>query len=87
VDRSEPTPRPARPVQPRRGGPGGRPERPDGPESLRGLGGAGPSQVGVSGAMRARDVSRPRADDQPEGEPAVDKAAGAHDTGSDPVSS
>ena len=27
--------------------------------SLRGLAGRGPSQVGVSGAMRARDVSRP----------------------------
>jgi hypothetical protein len=29
--------------------------------SLRGLTGRGPSQVGVSGAMRARDVSRPHA--------------------------
>jgi len=29
--------------------------------SLRGLTGRGPSQVGVSGAMRARDVSRPKA--------------------------
>jgi len=29
-------------------------------ESVRGLTGAGPSQVGPGGAMRARDVSRPR---------------------------
>jgi hypothetical protein len=29
-------------------------------ESVRGLAGAGPSQVGPGGAMRARDVSRPR---------------------------
>lgn len=28
-------------------------------DALRGLVGAGPSKVGVSGAMRARDVSRP----------------------------
>lgn len=31
-------------------------------ESVRGLTGAGPSQVGPGGAMRARDVSRPRAE-------------------------
>jgi hypothetical protein len=30
---------------------------------LRGLVGAGPSQVGVSGAMRARDAARPRPED------------------------
>jgi hypothetical protein len=30
---------------------------------LRGLVGAGPSQVGVSGAMRARDAARPTAED------------------------
>ena len=30
---------------------------------LRGLVGAGPSQVGVSGAMRARDAARPTAAD------------------------
>ena len=29
--------------------------------ALRGLTGRGPSQVGVDGAMRARDVSRPNA--------------------------
>ncbi len=31
--------------------------------ALRGLVGAGPSQVGIVGALRARDVSRPTADD------------------------
>jgi hypothetical protein len=42
----------------RRGG--GRP----GEDSVRGLTGAGRSRVGVSGALRARDVSRPsRADE------------------------
>jgi hypothetical protein len=30
-----------------------------GPAALRSLVGAGPSQVGVVGALRARDVSRP----------------------------
>ena len=32
---------------------------PAGPGALRSLVGAGPSQVGVVGALRARDVSRP----------------------------
>jgi hypothetical protein len=36
---------------------------PVGSGALRGLVGAGPSQVGVVGALRARDVSRPD-DDQ-----------------------
>ena len=31
--------------------------------ALRGLVGAGPSKVGVSGALRARDVSRPTEED------------------------
>lgn len=31
--------------------------------AMRGLVGAGPSKVGVSGSMRARDVSRPRPED------------------------
>jgi hypothetical protein len=31
--------------------------------ALRGLVGAGPSQVGIVGALRARDVSRPTPDD------------------------
>lgn len=30
---------------------------------LRGLVGAGPSQVGISGALRARDAARPRPED------------------------
>jgi hypothetical protein len=34
-----------------------------GPGALRGLVGAGPSQVGIVGALRARDVSRPTPDD------------------------
>lgn len=34
-----------------------------GERGLRGLVGSGPSQVGVSGAMRARDAARPRAAD------------------------
>ena len=33
---------------------------------LGGLVGAGPSRVGVSGAMRARDVSRPREAEDPQ---------------------
>lgn len=43
-----------RPGPPRGGRPVGSP--------LGGLVGAGPSKVGVCGAMRARDVSRPRPD-------------------------
>jgi hypothetical protein len=39
---------------------------------LRGLTGAGPSQVGVCGAMRARDVSRPAAADLAAAEAAFD---------------
>jgi hypothetical protein len=35
----------------------------DAERSLRGIVGAGPSQVGVSGAMRARDAARPTAGD------------------------
>ncbi|HVF18722.1 MAG TPA: hypothetical protein VNA14_00575 [Mycobacteriales bacterium] len=42
-----------RPV--RSGGAGGRSDR----SGVGGLVGAGPSMVGVSGSMRARDVSRP----------------------------
>lgn len=36
----------------------------DAERGLRGLVGAGPSQVGVSGAMRARDAARPTAADE-----------------------
>ena len=38
-------------------------DRPLGSGALRGLVGAGPSQVGIVGALRARDVSRPTAED------------------------
>jgi hypothetical protein len=38
---------------------------------LRDLVGAGPSQVGVSGALRARDVNRPTDDDLAEAERTV----------------
>jgi len=49
----------------RRPGTGGAPKqrRVEGDRGLRGLVGAGPSQVGVHGAMRARDAARPRAED------------------------
>jgi hypothetical protein len=40
----------------------GKAER-DAERGLRGLVGAGPSQVGISGAMRARDASRPTDED------------------------
>jgi hypothetical protein len=40
-------------------------KRPEGKgeSAISALTGAGPSQVGVGGAMRARDVSRPRPED------------------------
>jgi hypothetical protein len=37
--------------------------RPDAERGLRGIVGSGPSQVGVVGAMRARDAARPTAED------------------------
>jgi len=40
-----------------------RARRTDAERSLRGIVGAGSSQVGVVGAMRARDAARPTADD------------------------
>jgi predicted flap endonuclease-1-like 5' DNA nuclease len=40
-----------------------RPRRTRGDAALRGLVGAGPSQLGVNGALRARDVSRPTEDE------------------------
>jgi hypothetical protein len=40
-----------------------RPRRTDAERSLRGIVGAGASQVGVVGAMRARDAARPTAED------------------------
>lgn len=48
-----PPPEPAKPTRAER----------DIERGLRGLVGAGPSQVGVVGAMRARDASRPTAED------------------------
>ena len=40
--------------------PGGRRPKPAGEDATAGLTGGGPSQLGVNGSMRARDVSRPR---------------------------
>jgi hypothetical protein len=71
----------------------------DGGESLRGLTGAGPSKVGVDKAMRARDVSRPRDEEdsdrsdptQPDGtrpgEPKAQSVGGSGSAGSSPDSS
>jgi hypothetical protein len=54
-------------------------------EPLRGLAANGPSKVGVSGAMRARDVSRPV---ESRGRPAAGQPpAGAGRSGSSPVDS
>jgi len=51
------------PVPRRHEPPGQSPEKGAGSGALRGLVGAGPSQVGIVGALRARDVSRPTPDD------------------------
>ena len=51
----------ARPGQPAKRKP--RSRRTDAERSLRGIVGAGSSQVGVAGAMRARDAARPTAED------------------------
>ncbi|HEY6747004.1 MAG TPA: hypothetical protein VI357_14935 [Mycobacteriales bacterium] len=40
----------------------------DAERGLRGIVGAGPSQVGVLGAMRARDAAKPTAEDMAEAE-------------------
>lgn len=49
--------------------PNARGSRPDGTDSaLRDLVGAGPSQLGVSGALRGRDVNRPTEQDLAEAE-------------------
>jgi hypothetical protein len=69
--------------------------------ALRGLVGAGPSQVGVVGALRARDVSRPTPEDvvravakpEPTARPAIrqdtapQEAAGSGNDGGTSVSS
>jgi hypothetical protein len=55
--------------------------------ALRGLVGAGPSQVGIVGALRARDVSRPTPDDvtralakpEPTARPAIRQDAAPQD--------
>ena len=55
---------------------------------LRGLVGAGPSQVGIVGALRARDVSQPTPDDlaralekpEPTARPAIRQDAAAQET-------
>ena len=57
--------------------------------SLRGLTGGGPSKVGVDGAMRARDVSRPRVEPTA-GRPSSERRqapAGSGSSGSSPVDS
>jgi len=70
---------------------GGRPD-----PGLRHLVGAGPSQVGVDGATRARDVSRPTEQDEAEAErtlvlrkarPQAQPGGGAGRGGSTPVRS
>ena len=67
---AEPTPpaEPAPPAEPtsaavRTGRRGGRRSADRAERGLRGLVGAGPTQLGVSAAMRARDASRPTAED------------------------
>ena len=52
-------------------------------DTLRGLTATGPSKVGVDKAMRARDVSRPQAEDEPEAQ----SAGGSGSAGSSPDSS
>ena len=58
------------------------------------LSGGGPSQVGIDGSMRARDVSRPKEDDLAEAERLVQvsyrprsRGYGTGSGGSSPVSS
>ena len=56
-------------------------------DTLRGLTATGPSKVGVDKAMRARDVSRPHAEDTAEQEPEAQSAGGSGSAGSSPDSS
>ncbi len=56
-------PAPARAAGSPRPGKPKRTARPAGERGLRDLVGAGPSQLGVSGALRGRDVNRPTDDD------------------------
>jgi hypothetical protein len=62
VEAAPPEPAPVKQGQRRRG------NRESGERGLRDIVGAGRSQVGVSGALRARDVNRPTADDLAEAE-------------------
>jgi hypothetical protein len=62
--------------------------------SVAALSGGGPSQLGINGSLRARDVSRPREDDYAEAERLVQvsyrprsRPHGAGNGGSSPVSS
>ncbi len=59
--------------------------------SLQALRGAGPSKVGISGAMRARDVSRPNAADLElaamRDAARTDQASGSKGSGSSPETS
>jgi len=64
--RTSPEPRPPRADPPARAKPKARGDSTD--RGLRGLVGAGPSQLGVSGALRGRDVNRPSDDDLAEAE-------------------
>ena len=58
------TPEAKRPERPRRS----RPAADTGERGLRDLVGAGPSQLGVNGALRGRDVNRPSEEDLAEAE-------------------
>lgn len=60
--------------------------RPGPREPLRGLTGAGPSKVGVSRAMRARDVSRDGVEPAPD-RPDAQSEGGAGSGGSSPLDS
>lgn len=67
-------PDPAPPAKPRstpRAKPRSAPRGEPTDRGLRGLVGAGPSQLGVSGALRGRDVNRPGEEDLAEAERAV----------------
>jgi hypothetical protein len=64
------------------------PPRRDPAESLHGLSASGPSKVGVVRAMRARDVSRIRAEDGEDDEDRRGQAVGGSGSGgSSPVDS
>jgi hypothetical protein len=68
AEQPPPEPPAAAPPKPARKG---RPPRDGGERGLRDLVGAGPSQLGVSGALRGRDVNRPTEEDLAEAEQSV----------------